>query len=509
MVLGLCVGARQACGELAEPARSGAGFAEGNLCGSREFHWAPCWGALCSTATVEAMYLPSRIFVACTFLLLTACGGLSSEQESPQSQSSASVSPTHSPIGFFFFSEEGQLDQTSLQDAYVRTAIEWSAFEPAPGIFDFARTNRQAEKIDALLAKGKRVIPSIRAKSDWAVMQEGGKCASPPLDLDRATPLQGGKSYSPSYASFVKNIAEHYRGKFEIVVIENEMNDPDFWCGSSDDYLRLFATAKKVFAEVDPEVKLTDSGVQGVILNWLVVEDYLKRGDAEEATSFYRKVMGESITEEELMKETERMASKKAFLRARELLEGPLFSWVAIVNFHYYQRSAALPDVVSFLRKNMKAEKPLMTNEIGIKQQFVASADEAAKELVKKYVQLLALDVAPILWFSVGGDEEHNAGALVDNEGKLIEETTQAFETLAKFFVAPPLSHREDVLEGVQRFRFAFPGRTLDVLWAKETSEEFPLTIPEGCEVVNYRGRALPEKNVSPSDAPVFVVCGK
>ena len=185
----------------------------------------------------------------------------------------------------------------------------------------------------------------------------GAKCASAPRDLDTKKALRPGDSYSATYYNFVVHVAQKYKGKFEVVVIENEMNDPDFWCSDTDEYLRLFLTAQRAFHDVDPAVKLADGGVQGAALNWLVVQDYLERGQMSAAVEFYQRFTGEPITPSVLRKQAGRWQAKVPVQRAAQLYASPLFDWSDVVNFHYYQRPEALPEIVAYLRRRARPSR--------------------------------------------------------------------------------------------------------------------------------------------------------
>lgn len=414
----------------------------------------------------------------------------------------------NSNIGFFYFEGFEQLDTRYFRSAYVRVAISWNEFEPEKGKFLWGSPNDQAEKIDVLLSDGKRIFPSIRSKSDWAVRDpKGSKCASAPLDLDTRSKLKDQEIYSPSYYAFVKAVATHYKGRLDTVVIENEMNDnDDFWCSSVDDYLRLFSTAKRAFREVDPSVKLTDGGIQGSVLNWILVQNYLERGDQAAAISFYEKFSGESITQQELPAQVKRNARKAPFIRAQELIRSPLFDWVDLVNFHYYQKADALPEVAAFLRNRIPAGKPLMTNEVGIKKRFVKGSDEAAREMIKKLTHLVALGVKPVIWFSPAGDEENNAGALVNKKGKINPKTKNSFEAAARFLGRPGLACQN--YSNPELSKFTCPGskETLEIIWPRDPEGAPPIRRPS-CQAYNYQNRPVKGTTISLEEAPVFITC--
>lgn len=366
-------------------------------------------------------------------LLFLLLGTVGCQSRTVPNDSSASTSLPS--VGLFYFQEYEQLDPSVLNVISVRVAIDWDHFEPERGMF--AWDNDQAGKIDELLAKGIHVIPSIRARSSWGVAHAQAQCASAPSDLDLRSPLEEGKSYSDSYAAFIRKIAEHYKGRFSIVVIENEMNDLDKWCSGTEEYLRVFLTAKKVFKGIDPAVSIVDGGIQGAALNWLVIEDYLKQDQMPEAVAFYEKFTGAKVSLEALRTELRVRMTKQPIQGAKELLESPLFEFVDRANFHYYQRSEALPEVISYLRRTIPSGTPLMTNEIGIKEKYSADPFEASREMVNKFRELTALKVEPILWFSPGGKNDNNAGALIDDRGTPVRHMMETFEKIAQCVMEP------------------------------------------------------------------------
>lgn len=398
------------------------------------------------------------------------------------------------PVGFFHFNGYEELDGRYTRGALVRTSIAWGEFEPAPGRFDW--DNPSAAQMQELFSKGFGVIPAIRSKSPWAVEDPGAsKCASAPRDLDLRQPLAQGRSYSPAYHRFVKAVARRYKGRFPIVVIENEMNDADdFWCSSIDAYLRLFLTAQTAYREEDPTARLADGGVQGAALNRMLLEEFARRRDPAGAEAFQKRFSGGQ-------KGRKGGAQKENVRRAWELYRGPLYDWVDVANFHYYQKTDGLPEVVAFLKKRT-GKKPLMSNEVGIKWKFVGNErDKAAQELVKKCALLLGLGVRPVIWFSPPGAKGNNAGALTTRKA-LVPETSAAFSAANRFLRGTPSPVDRPGLKG---FKFQGPQDRAEVYWPSGSSAA--LAFPGNCRAYDHQNRALPAGPLQAS-APVFLLCG-
>jgi len=443
---------------------------------------------------------------------------------------STTESKMQSNIGFFQFDGYQGLDSTYFTNAPVRAAISWQQFEPEPGTFIFDTSNKQAQKIEEFIKDGYTVIPSIRAKSKWAVepvvvvtdseekpkQLKGGSenlCASAPLDLDRTKPLREGESYSETYYRFVRAIAEQYKGKFPIVVIENEINDPipegGDWCSGVDEYLRLVLTAKKAFRDVDPAVRIADGALQPRPLLWLTIEDYLKMSNRTAALRVYSLLEGKQISYEQLLAEKETVFSEPRVAKAKEFIAKGLYQWVDIGNFHYVHHPDALADMVSFVRKNAPPKKPFMSDAFGAARKNVNDENQAAKEIIYSITRLLALDINPILLMTVPGNDRV-VTSLIDMQGNLKPLNIHAFEAAARFLGGvTPSSAQETSTEKFWSYQFQSPGGTITVMWPKNNVTQ-PMNIQTDCDVFDYQNtQVLDTSSISPDVAPIFIACSR
>lgn len=402
------------------------------------------------------------------------------------------------PIGIFYFTEYKELNLDP--GVPVRIAINWEDFEIRDGKYDWnPNTNKQARILKELKDDNKNIIPTIRSKSSWASESvKKRKCASPPKDLQaKFNPSYG---HSKTYYEFVKKFAEQYRGWFEIAVIENEMNDYDFWCGTADEYRQLLITAKKAFNEIDPRVKIADGGIQGGALEWAVIKDYLSRGEQEKAIAFYEKAYGQKIDAASLKKELSKKSKKQPPKMAFELLDGDLYALADIANFHHYQYAESVPEVIAFLRR-IAGGKPIMTNEIGSKPDDGQTATSAA-EMIKKIAYFSYLNVKPTLWFSLSGEDDRHIGLLFDGD-KIVKENVDAFSTALKYLNRNNTT-KADLSSGkIKEFSFASAENEVHVLWS---SEETEYAVAPGCSAYDYRGQAIASA-VQLDEKPVFMVC--
>ena len=219
---------------------------------------------------------------------------------------------TKGNLGVYYFQSK-ELDATDFNITYVRLVIPWGAVEIESGKFSWDA--QPIRRIEQSLAKGIRVIPVIRTVgADWAIKTPSQSCSSPPKDLGNIFSEDYG--YSKSYYNFISEVAKRYKGKFPIVVIENEVTAENFWCGDMGEYLHLVATAKKAFQDVDPDVKIADSGIPSGVWGMVMAKELIEQGKEKEAFDFYSDYFSQSYIRkagsiEELKDILERNPAKK------------------------------------------------------------------------------------------------------------------------------------------------------------------------------------------------------
>ncbi|MHC1564007.1 MAG: hypothetical protein ACXQTF_01595 [Candidatus Hecatellaceae archaeon] len=406
-----------------------------------------------------------------------------------------------------YYLQTPELDITDFKVTYVRLTIPWGVIEPEKG--KFAWDTEPIRRIDRSLEKGVKVVPVIRTVgASWALRNAVEGCSAPPKDLEDE--FNGEYGYSKLYYDFVSEIAKRYKGKLEIVVIENEVIAEKFWCGSMDEYLRLLATARKAFRDVDPNVKVADSGLPSLIWGVLISRELLDKGKEEEAVNFFNAYFSQSFitakvsSAQELKAVFNKKNVKEKMEKAEYLLER-LNGSVDIVNFHFYEPPELFHEVVSFIREKTGG-MPMMTNELGARYRLdePGRQQRAAKDLVKKFALSQALGLKAAIWFSFTNDE-HNIVGLVDEKRRGIKVTMEAFAASMNFLNSRLLSYRNLSSGGVEWHSFTFQNRKVDVLWSNDAGKV--VTVPEGCEAYDFRGSRIAGTEINLTSSPVFIVC--
>jgi hypothetical protein len=391
-------------------------------------------------------------------ILISGCITRMTPYNKPYEEISGISSPEHSEVkteakgnlGVYYF-QTRELDIADFNVAYTRLVIPWGAVEPEQG--KFLWDAKPLKRIDMSLAKGIKVIPVIRTVgAGWALKTQSQSCSSPPKDLTKT--FNENYGYSKSYYHFISEVARHYKGKFQIVVIENEVTAKNFWCGSMNEYLRLVATARKAFKDVDPNVKIADSGIPSTVLGFLITKELLDRGKEKEAFDFYNAYFNLSFVRkvnsvEELKITLEEKHAKESVEKAEYLL-GRVNNAVDIINFHYYESSEFFPEVVSFIKKRT-GDMPLMSNEMGTRYRLDEPEREkkAGEDMIKKFVLARALNLESVIWFPFSNNR-HNIIGLMDENKKEIDATLNAFNTSMNFLNRPLLSYENLSENGIE-----------------------------------------------------------
>lgn len=400
---------------------------------------------------------------------------------------------------------------TDFDITYVRQAIPWGMIEAEEGKFTWGDQKRMMS-IEIAQEKGIKFIPVIRAVgADWALKpssrrvdpRPGHQYSSPPKDLeDKFNKAYG---YSKSYYNFVKEVAHHYKGKCPIVVIENEVTAKNFWSGTMDEYLRLVATAGKAFKDVDPDVKIADSGIPSTLWGYLMVKDIFRQGKPEQAFDFYKAYFKDSFVRQVNSIQELKIALEKqreAIENAEYLLER-LNKVVDIVNFHYYESPEILPKLIAFIKKET-GDLPLMNNELGAraKLDYPDREKKASEDMIKKFTLSLVSNLEAAIWFPFTNDR-HNIVGLFDENKRKIEITTNTFTACMRFLNQSPISYQNLSSEGIERYSFTFSSEKVDVAWS---AREKTINLTDGYLVFNFQGEEIKDKKIILSHSPVFIV---
>ena len=215
------------------------------------------------------------------------------------------------------------------------------------------------------------------------------------------------------YTDFVTRAVRRYSdlGVSEFA-IENEVNSPNFWDGSPQDYAVLARAGAAAVHAADPAARVVDGSVSSAGAGYAVAKGLLDAGRDAEAVATYRSYYdrrfgtrdGEGAIND---------VSSPAELRAELARPGPasMVAYMELINrlfddgvfqtrqVHYYEPWQALPATLAYLRSNTPTSVPLELWELGIwDDDRGVSEDRRTAEVVRATVIALAAGVQKVLW---------------------------------------------------------------------------------------------------------------
>jgi hypothetical protein len=226
-----------------------------------------------------------------------------------------------------------------------------------------------------------------------------------------------------AYSKVLNSILDKY--KPELVVIENEEDNPGYHAGTAQQYLTQLKTAIDICHAKG--LKVTNAGLTDRETSLLVYDDYVRNGKKKEADDFAKRVFPPRLlkTLDDRYKNDPQVAKQLEF--GRTVLQGYKTLDLDYVNFHWYEPAnakGAAPGIVSaeqhadpvafevavnFLKR--VTGKPIITNEFG----ELNESPSIVPELLQKVLDA-GMDYA--IWYSADGGVGKAAG-LQGGDGKL------------------------------------------------------------------------------------------
>lgn len=237
-----------------------------------------------------------------------------------------------------------------LWDAGVR----WVELEPNRGRWEFA-------KLDGYLSlaqqHGTEVLLTLGMSPRWA--------AAAPKVYNNDQPRPGAPPASmDDWRTYVRTVAERYKGRIRAYEIWNEPNLGDFWSGSMDEMLALTKEASQIIHSVDPNaLVVSPSATAEYGIPWFA--EFLKKGGGQ---------------------------------------------YVDVIGFHFYVDPQTRPvedmipvikRVLQVMSENGQANKPLWNTETGWMAPAKFDSEElAAGFLARAYILSWAAGVQRFYWYA-------------------------------------------------------------------------------------------------------------
>lgn len=402
-----------------------------------------------------------------------------------------------------------------LEVAWVRNTALWSEIEPEPGVYYWENS-----WLDEAQAMGFHQLVVFRIGKFWAtgaspsqevevppdeVPPEKEGISYPPLDLSSEFDPQFG--HSPSLYQFVYALVSRYKPNIKILTVENEINAPNFWAGTPEEYILVLRTAYKAAHDADPQILVTDSGYASLMWGVLMAKTKAEEGeDPLEVCNFLKEYYGAFPEWEEKLPQSPR--ELKMFFEYPQIIsmvekaEYLLDNYpgnVDVINFHFHEDSKLLPQVVAWLQEEMRKrgyEYPIICDELGIRKEVPPSDDELAIEIFKTLTRAVASPLKSFFFFPY--DTQEKQVGIFQPDGSLKPLPLISFNLLSQTLKGKYTLAAMDSLPGGAEIYFFQDKETLKedliALWTEGENVQVNLALPPGCHSVimtNYRGEAV------------------
>lgn len=306
---------------------------------------------------------------------------------------------------------------TELDGGATYVEVVLCDVQQSPGEFDWSGPDSQISRARAI---GFESLVKLRVGRCWATPgepkhQRGYDVTESAMPEDMSV-----------YTDFVDQAVRRYTNlDVTQFAIENEVNSPYFWDGTTEEYETLARAAAETIHAAAPDTRVVDGSVSSAGTGFAVAEGLLSQGRADEAVelyqSYYERRFGtregsasidEVASPAELRSELSRPGPARAtsFMRTIDgLVAEGVFQARQV---HYYETWQALPTTLAYIRGNTPDAVPMEMWELGIwDDDRTVTEDQRTDEVVRSTVIALAAGVERVLWLPLMDNPNGRLGA--------------------------------------------------------------------------------------------------
>ncbi len=382
-----------------------------------------------------------------------------------------------SPLGSHWDASLNQLYQpflATMPRTYTYHELLWCTVERTKGSLDWTPVDRLVDFGNSL---GIQTLLKVRTGTCWATGSAG---SSPTLGKTASTM----PTDMAAYAGFLTTLVTRYAAKgVHEYAIENEVNGPDYWGGTPDQYIDLVKAAATAIHAVDPTAVVLDAGMSSISYGYGMTKARLDTGDVTGAiatwNSYYAQRSGtrgpqllQVSTRAEL---DDQLASSQgqrnlAYLQVASALAADQI--VGVRQVHFYEDASEADALMDYVRATTRTSTPIEVWEAGIFRKG-GGADVATQEqtdaMIRTTCRLLASGATKVLWLPLAAHEipkagEEIRGGLLDPSGGT-RPAGRIVATLAAASIGATVSSVQG--SGYQGVRFTIGTTASLVLWAR------------------------------------------
>lgn len=341
----------------------------------------------------------------------------------------------------------------------------------------------------------------------------------PPKDLESTYNNQ--YAYSKNYYDFVFKTAEHFKGRVDYYVIENEVNTLTFWHGTADEYLKLRATAYKAIHDANKDAVVIDNGIASLVWIQAVARDKYCSGDITGAEAFFRMAISRSVSADKIdqwLQENKLDCQNpgRAYEFIKAVFKEPTFD---IASYHFYEPWQAQSEVIAWVKNEMQQngyQKPIFNTEGGYFDKLHSQSDKDTQELVSQDVvklHAIAFSEGVQKWVWLPLDESNPSEESKQYKGFYNATYAElpagtAYKTMIKKLLGFSSVEKLNLGSGIYTYKFVVDEKPVYILWSEEL-QTIDLTsgIPGNVKITKIDGSTETKQStdLEITESPIFI----
>jgi hypothetical protein len=316
----------------------------------------------------------------------------------------------------------------------------WCDVEPNPGKRNWSTVDQVVRSARDL---GFELYLKIRTGSCWATVGSDGGAGRRGRKDASSMPADMAK-----YEAFITDAVQRFSplGVHEYA-IENEVNAPMHWAGTSAEYATLVAAAGRAIHAADPNARIADAGLGSTVYGDAIARRLLDEGHDNDAVSTYQRyyarrfpVRAQQLPQVSDPSELRSVLATGQAARNLDYFDATVRlahqKVIDVFEIHFYEKWDNVPALTDVLHATLPPSLPVQAWEVG---QFWPNApnDEQvhADELSRAVTGLLDGGVQRVIWLPLGYNPNgRNASelrfGLVDPDGR-VRESGRVFAEIA------------------------------------------------------------------------------
>lgn len=442
------------------------------------------------------------------------------------------------PFGFTSLSKEEAEVAKEVGDTIIRASISWYQIEPSDGKFNFDKFKGTEQESS--------FTPFIRLRMQkgWATQCKTNLCPSNSKDCPRALadcpPKDLGnwsdKGYSPLLYDLIYKTLEFAQSnnlKSYKIIIGNEINSPQFWLGTPEDYFKtrgtIYKAANDINKKYNTQYAIVDNGIASAVWEYAIAREKYCTGDKNGAKDFAERTFRRQTTIAQIDQGVENTDCSKQYpsqdlldqiFKTDPNLKSPSFDYMS---YHFYETWDVQEEIISWIKEKMKKngyDRPILNTEGGFIDRNRLSYDknpelksEVANDIVKIHVVAFANGVQSWLWLPL---IENYEGETTGQQLKGLETPDRtklpayySYKTMTSLLDGFKTVEKINRLETKYVYKFTFKSKKpVYVLWDTKNNEiDFSRILNGNLKIIKVDGTTqnMSSTNLNIGESPIYI----